>query len=264
MEKEPDLSSVRTVEEIVEVDGKKMKKIKKYGKKLVKEYIPKGLIARKKMAPFGLDKPGEPARPDKNPVFFEIHGKGKQIKVKVDTLPRINQQLKDIDRAIEGEKVRIKELDDQGEFDFSHNFQARENCNENAVVRVSNIPDLMSNHEVRALFSKYGYIIMMTMPKPVAQSEEQKRNQKRAEKRQKKQEKKMKHILGKKDPDKVKEEESKKVAEREAEAERTHRGFAYVYFKEPEAAAQAIKEVNDQPFYSQIISVKKARPRPPK
>ena len=259
---QPASDNVRIVEEIVEVDGKKMKKIKKYERKLVKEYISKGILARQKVAPFGVDKSKEGSRLDKNPVFFEVHGKGKQIKVKVDTMQKMNMAVQDIDRAIEDERVRIRELEDeQTEIEFSQNFRAERGVDDNAVVRVSNIPDMMTNFEVRELFQNYGRIVMMTMPKPTPISEEQKRNQKRAEKRMKRQEKKMRSITGKKELKKEEKEETKKDVAKEAEAERTHRGFAYVYFAEPESAEAAIKELNDQAYYSQIISVKKARPR---
>ncbi|MDR3547928.1 MAG: RNA-binding protein [Candidatus Pacebacteria bacterium] len=255
MEGKPATGDTRIVEEIVDVDGSKMKKLKKYEQKLVKEYIPKGVLARQKLQPFNVEKGGEASRLDKNPVFFEIHGKGKQIKVKVDTSRKINQELKEIERAIEGEKVRIRELDEeQNEVEFGRRYQVDRTVDENAVVRVSNIPDSMSNYEIRNLFSQYGKIIMLTMPKPVAVTDEQKKIQHRIEKRQRKHDKKMKG-LG------FKAEVSEEVKKVEPETERTHRGFAYIYYEDPASAAQSIKELNDQAFYSQIISVKKARPR---
>ncbi len=250
----------KVVEEVVEVNGKKMKKVKIYERKLVKEYIPKGVIARQKLTPFNVEKTGEASRLDKNPVFFEVHGKGKQIKVKVDTLPRINQQLQEIERAIEDEKVRIRELDEAPEIEFGRGYQGDRGFSEDAVVRVSNIPDVMTNQEIRSLFSKYGRIVMMTMPRPLQVTEEQKRIQKRMEKRAKKMAKKM--AAQGKPKEKEEKEEVKKEEGKTPEAEATHRGFAYIYYADPQAAAQAIKEINDKAYYSQIITVKKAQPRP--
>lgn len=260
------MEDIRVVEEIVEVDGKKMKKIKKYVKKHVQEFVPKGIAERQNLAPFGIPKVGEPARFDKNPCFFEVHGRGKQIKVKVDTQLRINQQLREIDKQIEGDQVKIKELEEDKEMDFAQNFYRDRDINDQAVVRISNIPDAMTIADIRAIFSKYGRIIMLTMPKPTPTTEDQIRNQKRAEKRMKKQAKRF--AKGRKEVVKeVKEEEEKEtkkeeVKEEKKETERTHRGFAYVYYEESQSSNQAIINENDCPHYSQIISVKKARPRP--
>eukprot|EP00831_Metopus_contortus_P042923 TRINITY_DN34479_c0_g1_i1.p1 TRINITY_DN34479_c0_g1~~TRINITY_DN34479_c0_g1_i1.p1 ORF type:complete len:283 (-),score=87.25 TRINITY_DN34479_c0_g1_i1:169-1017(-) len=252
---------VREEEEIVIVDGKKMKKIKRFEARVVREFTPKGVLRRQGLKPFGLGDHVEGSRIDKNPCFFEVHGKGKQIKVKVDTLPRINQEMKELDQAIEGEKIRMKELDENGmELDFTGGqFRGDRDVNEDAVLRVSNIPDIMTNMEMRKLFSKYGRIMMMTMPKPIPISEEQKRNQRRFEKRNQKREKKMKQmgLL----EEKKEEEKAPLITSVRTEEEKNHRGFAYVYFYEPEAAAHAIAELHDKPFYSQVISVKKARPR---
>jgi len=251
-------------EEIVEIDGKKMKHIKTYEPKLVKEYIPKGVLARQKLQPFNVAKTGEASRLDKNPVFFEVHGKGKQIKVKVDTSVKINKELHDIDRAIEDEKMKMKELEEMPEMDFG-GYRGDRRFNENAAVRVSNIPFTMTNKEIREIFSKYGRIVMLTMPRPLAVTEEQKRNQKRQEKRAKKMAKKMAAGAKGKDAEKEKEkeeEEKKKEQQKAQEPEDTHRGFAFIYYENPDDAAAAIKSQNDKAYYSQIISVTKAKPRP--
>ena len=263
-----DLSGkTKVVEELVEVEGQKMKRVKKYVLKLQKNLVPKGVINRSKLIPFGVQDAKEASRLDKNPVFFAIHGKGKQIKVRVDTLPKINQQLKDIEREIEGEKVRMRELDAEDEFGRFQDSYGRRELNENAAIRVSSIPDAMTVAEIREIFEKYGKIVRMAVPKPMPFSEEQKRAQKRAEKRTKRMLKRQSAMRGDKKGDKKEKEKEKKVEEKkeeeEKEKEKKHRGFAFIYYSSPEEAQNAIQKENDKPYYSQIIGVKKALPRRP-
>eukprot|EP00831_Metopus_contortus_P063480 TRINITY_DN5599_c0_g1_i2.p1 TRINITY_DN5599_c0_g1~~TRINITY_DN5599_c0_g1_i2.p1 ORF type:complete len:202 (-),score=56.65 TRINITY_DN5599_c0_g1_i2:50-655(-) len=182
------------------------------------------------------------------------------IKVKVETLPFINQELKDIDHAIDDEKGKIKDLDNTDmdyEFDSRNSYYSQ--IDQNAGVRVSNIPDNMTVQEIRDIFRKYGHITRMSMPRPIPVSEDQIRAQRRAQKRQKKRDKKMEAIR----KPSLKEEDQKEEEKKKAQSEevKTHRGFAFIYFEFPEQAHDAIKREHDKAYYSQIISVRKAMPR---
>lgn len=252
---QPD-DNMNVVEDIVEVDGKKMKRIRKYEKKLVKHYTPKGVIERKSMKPFGIDGMGECSALDRNPVFFVVHGRSKQIKVKVNSLPIINQQLKEIDNEIQSKKMQIKELDEGPEIDFREGRRFERTITEDAVVRVSNIPNEINAQQIREMFSEYGKLIMMSMPRPFVITEEEKIFQKRRERLAKK---RAKH-LAKINPEALKEIERQEEQKRPPE-ETTHRGYAYIYFEKAEDANKAIKEMNEMAYYNQVISVKKAKPR---
>ncbi len=265
MEKAKDLpGEVKVVEEIVEVDGKKMRRLKKYVAKLEKVFVPKGVLNRSNIVPFGVDNPKEASRLDKNPAFFAIHGKGKQIKVKVDTLPKINMQLKDIEREIEGERVRIRELETEDDFGRLQDRYGRHDLNEDAAIRVSSIPDAMTVPEIKEIFSRYGKIVRMAVPRPIPITEEQKRAQKRAAKRDRRMQKRQQAFRGEKEKKKDKKEAKTEIKkEEDKKEEKRHRGFAFIYYANTEDAEMAIKKENDKPYYSQIIGVKKAQPRRP-
>eukprot|EP00826_Nyctotherus_ovalis_P051413 TRINITY_DN6420_c0_g1_i5.p1 TRINITY_DN6420_c0_g1~~TRINITY_DN6420_c0_g1_i5.p1 ORF type:complete len:295 (-),score=83.76 TRINITY_DN6420_c0_g1_i5:17-811(-) len=248
--------NVKVVEDIIEVDGKKMKRIRKYEKKLVKHFTPKGVLERQKIQPYNTKEMGEASALDKNPVFFVVHGKSKQIKVKVNTLANINQMMQEINQKIHREQIKMKELEEEPEIDFRDRRKFDKPINEDAVVRVGNIPNEMNVHQVRDLFSQYGKIIMMSMPRPFVLTEEEKRFQKRRERLAQKMAKKM----AKNNPQK--EKEAPKDEEKHPPEETTHRGYAFVYYESYDSAVQAIKDMNEQAYYSQIISVKKAKPRP--
>lgn len=248
--------NVKVVEDIIEVDGKKMKRIRKYEKKLVKQFTPKGVLERQKIQPYNTKEMGEASALDRNPVFFVVHGKSKQIKVKVNTLTNINQMMQEIDQKIQNTKMKMKELEEGPEIDFRDRRRFDRPINEDAVVRVSNIPNEMNVHQIRDIFSYYGRIIMMSMPRPFVISEEEKRFQKRRERLAQKIAKRM----AKNNPQK--EKEKPKEEEKQPPEETTHRGYAFVYFENSDDAIKAIKEMNEQAYYNQIISVKKAKPRP--
>lgn len=252
----PGDDNVNVVEDVVEVDGKKMKRIRKFEKKLVKHYTPKGVIERRSIKPYGIEEMGESSTLDKNPVFFVIHGRSKQIKVKVNTLPRINEQLQEIDNEIQSNRMQIKELDEGPEIDFRERRRFERPINEDAVVRVSNIPNEMNAQEIREIFSNYGRLIMMSMPRPFVVTEEEKKFQKKRERLAKKRAKK----LAKTNPEALKEIERQEEQKRPPE-ETTHRGYAYIYFESTEDANQAIREMNEMAYCNQVISVKKAKPR---
>jgi len=248
---------MKVVEDVIEVDEKKMKRIRKYEMKQVKRYTSKGVLERQNIKPFNTGDIGEASTLDRNPVFFAVHGKSKQIKVKVNTLAKINEQLKEIENEIRNKKMEIKELDTGPEIDFRDRSRFDRPINEDAVVRVSNIPNEMNVHQVKDMFSSYGKIIMMSMPKPFIVTEEEKRFQRRREKLAKKMAKRMAKNTGDKNQTAEQPEEEKKPVE-----EAIHRGYAYIYFEHAEHANQAIKEINERAFYNQIISVRKAKPRP--
>jgi len=248
--------NIKVVEDVIEVDEKKMKRVRTYEMRKVKRYTPKGVLERQKITPFNVDEMGEASTLDRNPVFFEVHGKSKQIKVKVNTLTSINEQLKEIENEIKSKKVEIQELDTGPEIDSRDRNRFDKPINEDAVVRVSNIPNEMNIHQVRDMFSRHGKIIMMSMPKPFIITEEEKRFQRKREKFAKKMAKRM----AKNNPDASQSAEQQE--EKKAVEEAIHRGYAYIYFEHAEQANEAIKWLNERAFHNQIISVRKAKPRP--
>lgn len=208
----------------IEVEGVKKKKTLKCQKVKVYETINKDVEERKKIKPFNVDEnkiKSATCISDRNhffTIFERNQNKKKQMIIEFD-----NEETK-LDRDIKHEEDTIKKIqEDEESIDHYQIFLNR--INKEAVIKVTPIPDNYDLEDIRKIFSKFGNILVLNIPRNVPKSKDRQ------------------HLS--------KEEYNK----------HPNKGIAFIYYDSSQSSEMAIKEENQQVHESLAWNVLKTVPR---